>query len=487
MTSTHVLSESSLEIFRQLVIEKSGIDLPASRRTHLAHAISTALERNGRDDPAELYALLSSPDGNEELEEFIASLTVGETHFFRNQPQFQALEEHILPELIRRRSAEKRLRIWCAGCSSGEEPYSLAILLDRLLGGRDNWNVSILGTDIDRSALKRAQAGSYRGWSFREVPQDVEGRYFTRVDGAFQVIPRIRSMVTFEYLNLIDDVYPSLLTRTNSMDLILCRNVLIYFGPTAIKTVLYRFKEALADEGWLLLGHAEPSHWMPDGFALENFPGAIAHRRSTHPSGPAKGATSEPHDAFEYGHIPHPTPKRGRRSSSAGHPQRQRKGSKDPKDSDARAAPEMRYQLSASDPYPPYLNAKFHAGRLEIEDARKWITTALEQSPLFAPAHYLEGLLALEDNRPDDAVAALRRCVYADPTWALGHYALGQALIQIGDRRRAAASLRNAERLLLDHPAGEEIMEGDGLTAGRLRELIGVQKEIFQIEVSERA
>ena len=486
MSSTHVLSESSLEMFRQLVNEKSGIDLPASRRTHLAHAISTALERNRCDDPAELYALFSSTDRNEELEEFIASLTVGETHFFRNQPQFQALEGHILPELIRRRSAEKRLRIWCAGCSSGEEPYSLAILLDKLLRGRQNWNVSILGTDIDRSALKRAQEGSYRGWSFREVPQDVEGKYFTSVDGAFEIIPRIRSMVSFEYLNLVDDVYPSLLTRTNSMDLILCRNVLIYFSPTAIEIVLNRFKEALAHEGWLLLGHAEPSRWVPDGFVLENFPGAFAHRRSTDSVGPAQDATPESHDASGYRLIPQPTRKLRKRSSPSRYPQRQQASPLDPIDSDARPVPDTPDDRRASDPNPPYLNAKFHAGRLEIEEARKWITTALEQSPVFAPAHYLDGLLAVEENRPDDAVAALRRCVYADPTWALGHYALGQAFMQIGDRRRAAASLRNAEMLVIDRPASEEIVEGDGLTAGRLRELIGVQREIFAIQVSER-
>lgn len=275
-----VLTNAEYELFRRLVDEEAGIDLTATRRVQLENAVSRSLARGRFKDPSALYDHLSSKGRHTELEDFIASLTIGETHFFRNRPQFDALERHVLPDLIRHRSQERRLRIWSAGCSSGEEPYSLAILLDRMLPGINAWNISILGTDIDRDALKKACRGIYRPWSFREVPPDIQSRYFIRRGEDLELVPLIRRMVSFEYLNLVDDAYPSLVTNTNAMDLVVCRNVLIYFREPTARLVIARLHRSMADRGWLLMGHAEPSQWLSDRFSVQNFPGAVAYLKS---------------------------------------------------------------------------------------------------------------------------------------------------------------------------------------------------------------
>ena len=227
------LSPANQARFTELVRNASGIEVPDVRRSELELAVQQALQDTGAADTDALCQLLAGEGGRAALESLVGALTIGETHFFRNRPQFDALADHILPELIARRRVVRQLRIWSAGCASGEEAYSLAILIERLLPDLDQWQVLILATDINRQALVKAQRGVYSQWSFREVPPDVQATFFTRRGREFDIVPRLRERVTFAYLNLVEDTYPSLLTHTHTMDLILFRNVLIYFRPAA--------------------------------------------------------------------------------------------------------------------------------------------------------------------------------------------------------------------------------------------------------------
>jgi chemotaxis protein methyltransferase CheR len=185
-------AEPDLDRFQDLVREVSGLELPAARRPDLRRAVERSLAATGLADADALHRHLRGAAGRAALEAFVGDLTVGETHFFRNRPQFEALERHILPEIIERRRATRRLRLWSAACSTGEEPYSLAMLVDRLLPDRSGWDVRILATDINRAALERARRGRYGAWSFREVPAEVASSFFVRRDGTFEVAGRIR-------------------------------------------------------------------------------------------------------------------------------------------------------------------------------------------------------------------------------------------------------------------------------------------------------
>ena len=255
-----IISQQDREQARALVAGRLGLDFRGRRMRNLERAIAGAALGDGvLPLGAYLARLAQLADESPEWRRLASDLTVCETYFFREHPCFEALAESILPPLIERRRAGgfPSLRLWSAGCSSGEEAYSLAILVDRLLPDRSDWAITILGTDVDVAALDRARRGVYREWSFRTLPAGMRERYF-RADGdAFELDRGIKEMVTFEPLNLAADTYPTLVSNTTSFDVILCRNVLMYLTREAQQRVLARLQRALAPDGWLGVGLIE--------------------------------------------------------------------------------------------------------------------------------------------------------------------------------------------------------------------------------------
>jgi chemotaxis protein methyltransferase CheR len=273
------LSERDYELVRALVRERSGVQLRDTGRHELDRAIRDALEASGAGSAEELCRLVSDSAGRSALDTLIGALTVRESHFFRTRAQFDALGADVLPELLAARRERRRLRVWSAGCAAGEEPYSVAILLERLLPEIENWDVLVLATDISGAALRAARRGLYRRWSFREVPEEIERTYFTRHGEHLEVIPRIRNRVRFAPLNLVGDCYPSLLSNTFEMDLVLCRNVLIYFSEAVAAGVVARLGEALADGGWLVLAPAEAGIAHGAGLVSRRIGGTLMHQK----------------------------------------------------------------------------------------------------------------------------------------------------------------------------------------------------------------
>ncbi|HEY3699513.1 MAG TPA: CheR family methyltransferase [Spongiibacteraceae bacterium] len=205
-----------------------------------------------------LKLLVSSADSHH-LQLLIDQLTVGETYFFRDGALFAALRERILPDLIQtRRDSGRYLRLWSAGCCSGEEPYSVAIELARMLPDVRDWNVTLLATDINQRFLQKAERGIYERWSFRDKAAATGSPYLLpRGNGRFEVAPLLRKLVRFAHLNLAVDCYPADITGTQSMDVILCRNVLMYLQPDCIKTVISRLNQCLSEGGWLITSTIE--------------------------------------------------------------------------------------------------------------------------------------------------------------------------------------------------------------------------------------
>jgi chemotaxis protein methyltransferase CheR len=501
-----LLGEPDFTRFRELVQRTSGIELSEGRRSDLERAVQRTVERMSMHGPAELHAHLSHADSAVDLEAFIAELTIGETYFFRHRAQFEALERTILPDLIARRSQERRLRIWSAGCATGEEPFSLAILLDRMLPDRDTWSVMILGTDINLASLEQAQRGTYRSWSFRGVDHATQSRYFTRSGDEYRIDPEIARMVTLSFLNLVGDAYPSLATNTTSMDLVLCRNVLIYFGAQAVEGVLGRLHDSLCEGGWLVSGPADTSANGYAGFEARAFPDAIVYRRPerspTAPSAARPRKASPPAPAAPK-LTPKPPPVPRHRpappAASSGHPA---EPSPDAVEAfalwrsghDAEAASERLSLLAdagPSDPWPAYLLGKVCANERRLDEALEWADRALERDGVFAPAHYLRGLVLDEQGDLRAATDAVRRCVFLDPGFALGQYALAGFLSRLGETERAIKTIESVIQAVGESPRETEVPEGDGLTAGRLLELAAVQRGLMltkehDIRVQER-
>jgi chemotaxis protein methyltransferase CheR len=453
-----------LSRFCELIHDRSGLDFPPSRRADLEDVIAKTVARHGMPNPPALFAKLSDgPVGEAILQAMIVDLTVGETYFFRNEPQFQALERQILPELIARRRSTRQLRLWSAGCASGEEPYSLAILLERLLPDLADWNVLILATDINPQVLARAERGCFGEWSFRQMPAEIREKYFVPCGTELELHPRVRSRVTFARLNLVEDAFPSILTHTRELDLILCRNVLIYFREETVRRIVDRFYHCLAEDGWLVVGHAEPSQSVFGQFASYNFPGTVTYRKGRADGG---AAMPLPQTAAPAIRAPRPFERVRRRAVVEPEPRVDRTGRAWSATATAGTAEPSAYQ-----------RAKWLADRMQWDDAEACIATALAQTPLSAPAHYLHGLILLEKGQSAAALAALRSCVFAEPDFVLGHMAMADLFDRQGQKERARKALEIAGRLAATRPADEAIPEGDGLTSGRLVEIVRMKKQ----------
>jgi chemotaxis protein methyltransferase CheR len=495
------LSEADYGRFGDLVRARSGLEFPASRRADLERAVDEGVRDAGVPDAAAFFSLLTGPGGPAAFERWTPALSINETHFFRNRPQMEALERRILPDLIERRRVDRTLRIWSAACSSGEEPYSLAMIVHGLLPDLERWDVRILATDIDRKVLTKARRGVYGAWSFREVPAHVQSTYFTRHGSQFEVAPHIRSMVEFGQHNLVDT--PPSVVRGGATDLVVCRNVLIYFAPDTIRAVVARLHDSLAAEGWLVVGHAEPSLEIFRQFDVHNFPGTVVYQRRPRSE---PGALPLPWLPTRLAPAPVPQrpaptqpPARRRAPVPAARPARPaaarvRVAAPAPAPVD-RCAEAVRLlaagrtdqaitlleRAAGEDPKDaraPFLLAKAHASRLALDEAERWVDVALSRTSLMAPAHYLRGLVLQEKGDVDGALEAHRRCTFADPDFMLGHFALADLFGRTGQPRRAGKALDNVARLLDGRRDEEAVPEGDGLTVGRLRDLVSVQREL---------
>jgi chemotaxis protein methyltransferase CheR len=300
-------------------------------------------------------------------------------------------------------------------------------------------------------------------------------------------------MVTFSYLNLVGDAYPSLATNTNSMDLVLCRNVLIYFGTDTINGVLGRLRDSLCDGGWLVSGPADTSANGYAGFEVRAFPDAIVYRRperppagppaAVPPTAPGRTVVALVPPAPTQATVPAPPTHTPPLPTPAG-PSTEVLAAfalwRDGRDSVA--AGERLAALagaSPSDPWPAYLQGKICASERRLDEALEWADRALERDTVFAPAHYLRGLVLDEQGNLRAATDAVRRCVFLDPDFALGQYALAGFLARLGETDRAIKSIEGVIHAVGTARRDSEVPEGDGLTAGRLLELAAVQRGLL--------
>ena len=232
-------------------------------------------------DPIEYFQLVDSPsgEGSAEWEQLLAHFMNGETFFFRDSGQFTILKEHILPGLIHRRKSTRSLRILSAGCSTGEEAYSLAILVDQLLPDRQDWAIHILGTDINVRSIQLAQQGVYGDWAFRKVDSELQQQYFQPRGSHWVLNESIRKMVTFRKGNIFADTLSLLAMGAYDLDLIVCRNVFLYFHADAIKHVVTTMAEALCSDGYLLTGHGELPVEVGGTLQTKIFPDSVIYQR----------------------------------------------------------------------------------------------------------------------------------------------------------------------------------------------------------------
>jgi chemotaxis methyl-accepting protein methylase len=240
-----------LQALLSLIETNTGLRLNSAQTTDLGLTLEK-LARSQQISAGDLVGAFKEGQKPELLAELQTKFTVSETHFYRIAPQIGVLKNNILPELIKRNRSQQKLRFWSAGCSSGEEVYTLLILLEEI-GGVQNWDVQVLGTDLNPDVLELARVGIYGHWSFRDTPLPVIERFFEANGGKYQVRADLRTRAIFEIHNLL--VPPD---TSQKFDLILCRNVTIYFSPTSAQGVYQNLARQLLPGGWFILGPSDP-------------------------------------------------------------------------------------------------------------------------------------------------------------------------------------------------------------------------------------
>ena len=441
--STSLAPARGLDAAAALIRRLTGLIFPASRRGALEQALRRAMARAGLQD---LGAYLARLEADRDLLDDVAGdLTVGESYFFRSPEQFDLIAEAVLRG-TRASRGDRPLRLWSAGCAAGEEAYTLAILLhQRGLAGQAH----ILATDLSRASLEKARRARYSRWALRGVPEGIVAAYFRRTGDEFDLAPAIRDLVEFRYLNLAADTYPSLAAGVWGLDLVVCRNVLIYFDAETVKRVVGRFLDCLGDDGWLLLGPSDPPIAERVRCEVVVTRAGLLYRRADTLVAPEVAQPS-----VEW-RLAEPAVVDLAPSTTPGPPQQRTDPSLDgepPKVSSADVVRELA-----------------NAGRLE--EAGRACAAALDRERYSAELAYLHAILLAEARRTPEAVTAARRALYLDRGLTVAHLALGAALARTRDTRGARRAFRNAANLLAAMPPDAVVPCSDGERAGRLVEM----------------
>lgn len=383
----------------------------------------------------------SGPEARREREALTVRLTTGETYFLRDAGVFELLAAHILPELIERRRNERRLRLWSAGCASGEEAYSLAMLLLEQARQLAGWDVRIIGTDIDSAALASACRGVYGDWSFRAIDALRKQRYFRAQGRHWAVTDDLRPLVRFSHLDLLGDHFPDRGLDLADIDLILCRNVFIYMQPEAVATVAGKLAASLADGGYLITGHGELLGHNTHGLHTRVFAASVVlHKLGSPPvtESPANvpvvplasGATGMPADPVAA-------------VSTAVEPE---------------PAPPPTFEQWMQE-------AWTCADRGDALAAQAACAAASGIDPLNPWPYYVQAQLAQERGDATQARQLLERVIYLDPRLVAAYLELGGLFEQDGNREAMRRMLLNASRELRKLPPSTLIKPYEASTA----------------------
>lgn len=435
-----------------LIENRTGIAIHAGLQDALIDIL-----RQQNDVDAYLRNLINTPEDHPDWQALFNALLIGETYFFRHSQHVQALQQHLLPDLIKRKRTQGNLQltVWSAGCATGEEAYSLAILLHQALPEITEWSLNIVGSDLNNQALKHAKRGTYRQWSFRHTEEAFQKTYFSPVPNGWSIKPYWRQMVRFQQANLLTN------PPVQEADLILCRNVLLYFGSAHIRQAESTLFSALAPGGWLLLGQAERLRHHRERWTTHQFEDTIVYQRRV-PTDQLQQQTSPPAttDTTTYEDIVI--------TVQQAHYDR--------------AERLLRQFLTI---YPSHASAHLllaylHANRRTFDSAHTHIDTALYLNPLLADAYYLRGALFMEVDRVTDARKAFDSALYCQRNHPLASYILGNLHAANGDLPRALRSWQNAYKAVSSLKADSPVSDISDITAGQLTAMLNAQLDGWQ-------
>lgn len=427
------ICDPDFDAIARCVIGRTGLAYYEQRRDELAQRIEVRMAQLGfkrYDQYADL--LHDAARSAAEIDELARLLTIGETHFFRHGGLIDALRHHVLPELLQRRAATKRLRIWSAGCSIGAEPYTLAILLRKYLAASTvGWRIEIFGTDINRNFLAQAAEGRFAEWALRGVDDHMRYTCFTADGSHWRIKDELKRDVCIAYHNLMSPE-----PIDTGFDLVLCRNVFIYFSNEVIREVVERLRSSLVDDGFLAVGHSEISPFLFEGFRAIRYGNAVVY-----------GLSDTPRDAPQW----------------------------QPPVLDIAPMPLI---LATDLPREPDNPIDCNADIGNLDEAIEQCRRAILADRLNPHAYVRQAMLLEQQARLDEAMCAVKQALYLDHRAAFAHYIFASIALRRDEVDAAARALRNVVDLLDGRADDEPVEYGDGVTIAELRRLLDSYKEV---------
>jgi chemotaxis protein methyltransferase CheR len=429
-----VLTDVEYRATTATLVALAGLVFDDSRRAALSAIVHDRVDSTGHDTVVGYLDWIATPSGAAERQALLDAVTIQETHFYRNLPQIDALRGSVLPELLSRARATGRpLTVWSAGCSTGEEPYTLAMVLLELMAGRTPVPVRIVASDVSASALAVARQGVYSGRTIQLAEPGAVARWFDpQADGGYSVRDEARALVEFRLHNLVTDEPPF---DPGQVDLVVCRNVTIYFARETTQALVHRFHRSLTHGGYLLLGHAETLWQVSDAFSLVPVGEAFVYRKDAHPV--RRGAT-----------LASPTASRpsGSAPASAGAPHWRgvREVLRAPVRLSRRPVASAPQATPVPTPHEDLASARDALSTGRYQEAASLAERATAAHPLLVEAYVVQGRALSNLGDDDGAIAALRKAVFLEPDAGHAHFVLATTLARVGDVEGASLSFAAA-------------------------------------------
>jgi chemotaxis protein methyltransferase CheR len=471
--------------FIHFISERLGIIIHPHQKNDLNKVIIDACKKFNCTPYDYFKMLQEASDHSPLVEHLILGITIGETYFFRDAEQMRLLKEIVLPELINRKRKENNhlIRIWSAGSSSGEEIFTVAMLLCDILPDINAWTLNLLGTDINTAALKKALAGIYGEWSMRSIPERYKQRYFSMQDQKYALSQTIREMVTFLYLNLNENIFPSILNDTNAQDLIICRNVLIYFDQDRGAELMKKFNSALVPGGALLLGASDPVYntdlifkykqgalfIRPTAEDLKNNVELLPATLTIKPSiRPLKKQTSI--KLIQKIMLKEQPLEDKTKLVNQLLNQGQWQETLDTIHSYQKGVIKSAFLLSAE------ATALANLGKLD--KAADLCHQSLEIDSTNINTHFILAMVLVELNRMKEAELELRKTLFLDHQFVMGHFQLGLLLIKNKQRDLGLKCLENALSIVKNFDPSKQVNESSLINYGNLAEILEHEIEL---------
>jgi chemotaxis protein methyltransferase CheR len=413
-------SDSLLQDISFLILHKTGIKIRSEDSSNLLQKISKRIQALRMKDGFEYLQLLTSTskESRAEWDKLVSLITTGESYFLRDRGQIKLIQAHLLPDLINKMQGQKQLNLLSAGCSTGEEVYSLAIVMQENFPELDSWNVNLFGIDLNKEAISKAVQGIYPEWSFRGVENKYRSGYFRRQEAGWQVIDSLRQKVKFRQCNLVEDdlsFFP-----IGTVDLIICRNVFIYFDKDKIALVLSKFIDLLRPGGYLLTGHTELQEQDITPLVVHSYPESLVYQKPDDLVMPTieLNLPSAPIPLNNFKEVAKQRFSEGLYSETIEYLQNW-------------------LSLNSQDEEAELLLAKVYANQGQYKKAEEVCHRVLEANHLAVSFLQLLAQIAEEQGQKDEAKEYLRRAVLVDPNFVPGYLDLID--LHLSDREYASA------------------------------------------------